>query len=172
MARVASLLAEWAGLRKESPEETSRWVAAGYLHDALRDEDHDVLRGEVAPSFRELPGKVLHGPGVAARLRGEGVRDEELLDAVAYHTLGSPSFETLGMALYAADFLEPGRKFQEDWRKELRLRAAEDLEGVVGEVVSARIRYLVEKGRPLHPRTVGFWNRLAEGQSWAGASEL
>jgi 2-amino-4-hydroxy-6-hydroxymethyldihydropteridine diphosphokinase len=169
---VAALLAEWALERGEDPGEVKRWRAAGTLHDALRDADHEALRRLVDPPLRNLPGKVLHGPGAAARLRETGVADEEFLHAVTYHTLGSAGFGTLGMALFAADFLEPGRKLQFEWKETLRARASRDLDGVVREILLARIRYQVGKGRPLHPETVAFWNRMAEGQDWASASEL
>jgi 2-amino-4-hydroxy-6-hydroxymethyldihydropteridine diphosphokinase len=86
--------------------------------------------------------------------------------------LGSADFGTLGFALFAADFLEPGRKIREDWRADLRARAPAQLEQVVKEILSARIGYLLEKGRPLHPETLGFWNCLSEGQPWASASEF
>jgi len=171
MTRVSALMASWARTREEPAVELTRWKAAGFLHDALRDESHDVLRSMVDPPLRDLPGKILHGPGAASMLRAEGVQDEELLDAIRYHTLGSASFESLGWALYAADFLEPGRVMREDWRAELRERAPGDLEAVVKEILVARIGYQLEKGRPLHPETLGFWNRLSEGQPWAGASE-
>jgi len=171
MARVAELLGEWARVRGESPGEGARWIAAGFLHDALRDEDHEKLRDQVGTPFRDLPGKILHGPASAFRLRKEGVRDEEFLHAITYHTLGSPEFGTLGFALFAADFLEPGRIIREDWRAGLRKRAAADLGGVVKEILAARIGYLLEKGRPLHPHTLEFWNSISEGQPWASASE-
>jgi HD superfamily phosphohydrolase YqeK len=172
MARVAALMGEWAGARGESGQEVSRWRAAGLLHDALRDEDPEALRAVVAQHFKDLPGKVLHGPGVARRLEEEGVGDWEFVNAIAHHTLGSPAFGALGMALYAADFLEPGRSLREDWRRSLRERAPADLEGVVREILSARIRHLLEEERPLHWDTVAFWNRMAEGETWASASEV
>jgi HD superfamily phosphohydrolase YqeK len=172
MSRVAELLKKWAERRGEPPRERVRWAAVGYLHDALRDSDEDVLRREVGREFRHLPGKVLHGPAAAHRLRSEGVTDEELLHAIAFHTLGSPAFGTLGMALFAADFLEPGRKLRNDWRARLRDRVPDDLEGVVKEILEARIRHLVGRGRPLRPETVSFWNRMSEGEGWASASEL
>jgi len=171
MARVAGLLGDWAQARGESSHDAARWVAAGFLHDALRDEDPEKLRRQVDPPFEDLPGKVLHGPGVARRLRDGGVEDVELLHAISYHTLGSAGFGTLGFALYAADFLEPGRRVREEWRADLRQRAAAELHEVVKEILSARIGYLLERGRPLHPETLGFWNRLSEGQPWASASE-
>jgi 2-amino-4-hydroxy-6-hydroxymethyldihydropteridine diphosphokinase len=171
MARVAELLESWARARGEPPEEVARWAAAGNLHDTLREENPDRLKSQVDPVFLGLPGKALHGPGAARRLRDEGVADEELLHAIAYHTLGSPGFGILGLALYAADFLEPGRKLREKWRGNLRKRAPAELEQVVKEILSARIRYLLEKGRPLRSETVAFWNRISEGQPWASASE-
>ena len=172
MARVAALLGKWAEERGEPPREMARWLAVGFLHDALRDEDHETLRGQVDPTFKDLPGKILHGPGVARRLRDEGLEDEEFLHAISYHTLGSAGFGTLGFALFAADFLEPGRQFKEEWRAALRKRAAIDLDEVVREILSARIGYLLDRGRPLHPETLGFWNRLSEGEPWASASEF
>jgi HD superfamily phosphohydrolase YqeK len=171
MARVARLLEDWARKRGESPYEAARWVAAGYLHDALREEDSDTLRASVDPALRDLPGRVLHGPGAAARLREDGVEDEELLHAISYHSLGSAGFGVLGMALYAADFLEPGRPLRKKWRAGLRARAPKKLDDVVTEILSVRIRYQVRRGRPLHPDTVAFWNRMAEGQLWDSASE-
>ena len=172
MKRVAELMGAWAESRGEAPEDVRRWRAAGFLHDALRDEDHETLRRQVDERFAALPGKVLHGPAVAARLRDEGVTDAELLHAISYHTLGSAAFGHLGMALFAADFLEPGRRLIDGWRGKLRRRAGSDLENVVKEILAARIGYLVERGRPLRRETVEFWNRMAEGQGWASASEL
>jgi HD superfamily phosphohydrolase YqeK len=172
MARVSDLLGEWAQARGEGSDEVKRWKAAGFLHDALRDEGPEVLRDVLGTPSGDLPGKILHGPAVARRLEEEGVEDQELLHAIAFHTLGSEAFGALGMALYAADFLEPGRTLREDWRRELRERAPRHLEGVVREILRARIGYLVAEGRPLRQETVAFWNRMVEGKTWASASEV
>jgi len=172
MTRVARLLDTWARNRDEAPMERARWVAAGYLHDALRDEDPEVLRDHLGTDFDELSGKILHGPGAAQRLEEEGVDDEEFLHAIRYHTLGSSGFGMVGLALFAADYLEPGRSWREDWRAALRERATSDLPGVVREILTTRIGYLLKEGRPLHLETIRFWNRFAEGEPWAGASEF
>ena len=52
----------------------------------------------------------------------EGVRDEELLLAIAHHSTGHPRFEALGECLYAADFLEPERGYMNEDLAELRRR--------------------------------------------------
>ncbi len=172
MTRVAELLGAWAEKRGESAREQARWIAAGYLHDAVRDADPEILRTQVDPPFRQYPGKVLHGPAAAHRLRDDGVVDEDLLQAITFLTLGSPEFGPLGMALFAADFLEPGRRLEDDWRTQLRNRAPGDLNGVVREILEARIGYLLSRGRPLRRETVAFWNQMTEGEGWASASEL
>lgn len=170
--RVASLLREWAVVRGESPHDVARWTAAGYLHDALRGADHEALRRLVPEEMAELPGKILHGPAAAALLRRDGVEDQELLQAVAYHTLGHAGFGDLGLALYAADFLEPGRRFRNEWRAELRTRMPGELEEVVREILATRIRHLLDRDRPVRPETMEFWNTMTSGQAWASASEL
>lgn len=160
MERVAALLDSWASALGLSDEERCRWRAAGYLHDALRDEDPDALRDHVPEEFRALPGPMLHGPAAAARLRAAGVTDEDLLSAVALHTVGGAELRSLGRALYAADFLEPGRALHEEWRASLRARMPSGLDRVVFELVRARIGHLLEQGAQVPSQTVGFWNAL------------
>lgn len=154
IARVAALLREWAAALGLPADEAARWVAAGYLHDALRDADPDALRAEVPAEFRDLPGKLLHGPAVAERLDGQA--DEELRDAIRCHTLGCPRFGTLGRALYLADFLEPGRTFSPEWTASLRGRMPGELGPVLREVVEARIGHVARNGGTLHPETKAF----------------
>lgn len=161
MTRVADLLGAWARALGQPEEERIRLAAVAYLHDALRNADPERLRPRVPPALAGLPGLLLHGPAAAERLRVDGVRDGELLEAVSYHTLGHPSFGALGRALYAADFLEPGRDLLNDWRAQLRARMPGEADAVVREVLGARITYLVGKGSTLRPETVAFWNALA-----------
>lgn len=161
MARAAALMGEWSEDLGLPEADRVRWAAAAWLHDALRDADPESLRSRVPPALSGLPGPLLHGPAVAERLRVDGVRDGELLLAVAYHTLGHPGWGRLGQGLYAADFLEPGRDLLNDWRETLRARMPEELTDVVRELLAARIVHLVERDSPMRPETVAFWNSLA-----------
>ena len=113
---------------------------------------------------------MLHGPAAAARLASEGVDDRALLDAVAFHTLGYGGFGDMGQALYAADFLEPGRSFEREWRAELRARMPGDLAAVVREILAARIQRMVDKSLPIRSETMEFWNTMVRGREWAGVS--
>ncbi|MEX2465739.1 MAG: HD domain-containing protein [Gemmatimonadota bacterium] len=159
--RVAALMASWAQRRGMSEEDQARWSAAGYLHDALKEADPDMLRALISEDLGALPDGVLHGPSAREKLLAEGVSDAPLLLAVAFHTLGHPDLDDLGRALYVADFTEPGRPSLGGWREELRDRMPHELDAVTKEVAAARIRRLVERGVPLSKPTVDFWNALA-----------
>jgi HD superfamily phosphohydrolase YqeK len=162
MDRVSRLLDAWAREEDLTEVEQVRLRAAGYLHDVLHEAEPEALRGRVPPGLDDLPGELLHGPAAAEQLRCVGVRDGELLRAVAYHTLGHVGFGQLGRLLYVADFLEPGRDLLNDWRASLREKMPDQTTVVLRSVVAARIAHLVDEGRRLRPETVAFWNSLAE----------
>lgn len=156
--RVAGLMGEWAETEERSGRDCRRWRATGLLHDALRDAPPAELR-ELVETPGEWPDPVLHAPACAARLRREGVEDEPLLRAVAYHPSGHPEFGELGDQLYVADYLDPGRAFAEERRAGLRRRVPGDLQEVLVAVVADRIGHLLDERTPLMLESVQYWNR-------------
>jgi 2-amino-4-hydroxy-6-hydroxymethyldihydropteridine diphosphokinase len=160
MRRVADLMDGWARALGLAEEERIRWRAAAHLHDALRDAPPVELLGLVPEGLRGLPGALLHGPAAATRLRTEGVHDEALLEAIAYHTIGAGGLGRLGRALYAADFLDPGRSFRAEWRRDLQARMPRDFDEVLIEIARARIENLLAREAAILPETTAFWNTL------------
>lgn len=158
IARVVRLLGQWAGRMQLNDAEASAWQDAGRWHDALRDADERELRALV-PDL-DLPFGVLHGPAVAARLERDGERRVDVLEAVRWHTLGRADWERTGDALYMADFLEPGRPFDEARRAALADSVPEDFAGALREVVRWRIARAVERNRSIHPQTIRYWERV------------
>jgi len=145
--RVVGLLREWAGAMGVAAQERERWIRAGWLHDALRD----------AP----LGDLMAHGPAAADRAAQDGERDRGVLDAVRYHTIGYAGWDQVGRMLYLADFLEPGRDFDPDGRRELAARVPLERDAVLREVARRRVDWVLRSGWPLIPDTVAFWNALA-----------
>jgi len=127
--------------------ERERWIRAGWLHDALRD----------AP----LGDLMAHGPAAADRAEQDGERDRGVLDAVRYHTVGYAGWDHVGRMLYLADFLEPGRDFDPDGRRELAARVPLERDVVLRDVARRRVDWVLRSGWPLVPETVAFWNALA-----------
>lgn len=162
LARVADLMGEWAGAFGLQPDDVTRWRAAGMLHDGLKDADPRALRSLVEPPDRDLPDELLHGPAAAARLRTDGVRDEPVLRAVAWHTTGHPALDRLGRALYLADYLEPGRRHASAHTARMRERVPADPDGVLTELAAERIIRAIGHHFPLRDPTVRFWNDLVQ----------
>ena len=158
--RVVALLDEWAVALGMSDVDRRRLRAAGWLHDSLRDATGEVLRPMVAPELRDLPRKLLHGPAAATRLRELGMVDRDVLRAVSFHTVGHPDLGLIGRLLYLADYLEPGRPFDEEHRAELRARMPDEWRDVLRTVVRARVRHLLDSGNIIRPETMGFWNSV------------
>lgn len=162
---VAELMDGWAGDLDLSEGDRVRWRAAAHLHDALREADPEELRfwSDQGPwGGPDWPAVLLHGPACAARLREEGVEDDELLDAVAWHTLGHPELGRLGRYLYLADFLDPGRQFLEEVRQRIRLLLPDDEVEALLSVAALRLAHRLEVRGAIRDETVGFWNRLLE----------
>lgn len=154
VGRVVALLEQWADRLELEREERARWSRAGWLHDALRDAPEEELR-RWAPTVQGARA-FLHGPAAAARAAMEGESDADVLSAVRHHTVGWPGWGEVGRALYAADFLEPGRPFDREARAELAERYPEEREAVLVEVIKRRIVFHRGKGREPLPETVAF----------------
>jgi 2-amino-4-hydroxy-6-hydroxymethyldihydropteridine diphosphokinase len=148
--RVVALLNSWAHAMQVAPIERDRWLRAGWLHDALRDSP--------------FADPTAHGPAAADRAAEAGERDEGVLDAVRYHTTGSPDWDDVGKMLYLADFLEPGRSKGRDEdipdRADLARRVPTERDAVLREVARRRIEWVLQSGWPLAHATVALWNRL------------
>jgi HD superfamily phosphohydrolase YqeK len=165
IARVAVLLDEWADELDLDEAERCRWRAAAWLHDALRDAPVAALRPLLAAPLRDLPDPLVHGPAVAQRLAQQGVDDDALLTAIAYHPLGHPRLDALGRMLYLADYLEPGRTFLVVERAAQRARMPAAAADILVEVVRARLTHLLMRGGSIRPETLEFWNTIVNEQA-------
>ena len=163
--RVASLTASIC-FREGLDSERGR--AAGLAHDMCKEMPRKVQRELAAAYPGAVEGsalmaeKVVHGPAAAALLaRDYGVNDDELLEAVALHTVGKPGMKALSAILYCADKLEPGRERLES---EYRRRCLElPLKGMLLAVVEGGIAWLRSQGRAVAPETLILYSTLDPG---------
>ena len=159
--RVVALVSDWADQLGLPEAERTRWLRAAWLHDALRDAPGPELRRLVPDE--PGPTELLHGPAAAVRARQDGEDDAGVLGAVHWHSLGSAHWDRVGQALYCADFLEPGRKFDREERAALAARFPRAVDEVVREVAARRVAWLVRSGWFIPETTWRFWNHLAGG---------
>ncbi len=144
--RVVGLLSDWAAAMHAPDPERARWLRAGWLHDAVRD----------APDASGLK----HGPRAAERAAQDGETDRGVLDAVRFHSLGYAGWDAVGRMLYLADYREPGRPFDQEWRRARAARVPTERDRALHEVAARRIERVIESRWPLARETVDFWNAL------------
>lgn len=155
--RVTELLERWASELGLEERELAAWRDAGRLHDAMRDADEPTLRALTRDEV--TPVDMLHGPAAAVRLLADGETRGDLLAAIRHHTIGSADWARLGRALYMADYLEPGRSFDEEERSRLAEAVPTRFDQVFREVLRMRIQWGLRCGYPLFPATVELWNQ-------------
>lgn len=163
IARVAELAASWAETIGVPDSERNRWLRAVWLHDALRDASDSVLTQWASATVG--PAELRHGPASAARAKAEGETDRGVLDAVRYHSVGLAEWDMVGRVLYCADYLEPGRSFDQERRAALAEQFPDEPNAVLREVARLRISHTVASGWPLLEPTVRLWNSLVAAQS-------
>ena len=94
-------------------EDPRKAEIAALFHDYAKDKDQEN-------------NDVLHGGLAADRIRAEyGIGDEDILNAVRYHTTGRRGMSRLELIIFLSDTLEPGRDYEGVRR--LREIANEDL---------------------------------------------
>jgi HD superfamily phosphohydrolase YqeK len=105
--------------------------------------------------------ELMHGPAAAARAVADGETDPGVLSAVHWHSLGSAHWDMTGKALYCADFLEPGRSYDQEARAQLATQFPTAPDQVLLEVARRRLGWLVKSGWTIPETTWRFWNHVA-----------
>jgi predicted HD superfamily hydrolase involved in NAD metabolism len=104
---------------------------------------------------------MLHGPvGAELLWHEDGLDDEEILDAVRYHTTGHPTLTPLGLLVFIADKLEPRKIKSYPYQQELRHIANESLGQAVLEFLCRESALRLQRRRAVHPDSVEAINAL------------
>jgi predicted HD superfamily hydrolase involved in NAD metabolism len=132
---------------------------AALCHDAAKGMSKDALLLKAEEGHwpldwvERMRPDLLHGP-VAAILCYEelGIKDEDILNAIRYHTTGRPDMSLLEQIVYLADLIEEGRDFPEVSR--LRTLADQNLTETLTEAFDHILRFILESGDLIHPTTI------------------
>jgi predicted HD superfamily hydrolase involved in NAD metabolism len=89
-----------------------------------------------------------------------GVTDQEVLDAIRYHTSGRIGMTLLDKIIYLADYIEPGRHFP--GVEEVREMAREDLDKALIQSMKNTIQFLMKKNQPVFPDTFNAYNSIVQ----------
>lgn len=137
---------------------------AALLHDYCKywpvERQAEVLREKGAQKdLFEYESNIWHGPAAAEAVRDElGITDEEVLDAVRWHTSGRETMTLLDKIVCLADYIEPGRDFPDVHK--IRKLAKHSLEEALLAGFDTTISFLLEKKAKIYPLSVFSRNSL------------
>ncbi|WP_066064024.1 bis(5'-nucleosyl)-tetraphosphatase (symmetrical) YqeK [Neobacillus soli] len=156
--------------------ETAITLAKLYGVDELKAETaaifHDYAKFRPKDEMKEIitaqgfPGDLLsfnselwHAPVGAYLVEKEaGITNQEVLDAIRYHTSGRIGMTLLEKIIYLADYIEPGRHFP--GVDEVRMLAKENLDQALIKAVQNTILFLMKKNQTVYPDTFYMYNDL------------
>ena len=123
-------------------------MLAGLLHDCAKclsiDEQKRLCRENdifLSVSEEKNPALIHAKLGVYLAKTKYEVADEEILNAIAYHTTGRPNMTILEGILYVADYIEPERHHASNLLSVRRL-AFEDIEKSILQISGDILHYL------------------------------
>ncbi|MDZ5470912.1 bis(5'-nucleosyl)-tetraphosphatase (symmetrical) YqeK (plasmid) [Bacillus sp. 31A1R] len=125
-----------------------------------KDEMENIIVREKMPELLlKFNSELWHAPVGAFLVKTEvGIQDEEVLDAIKYHTSGRAQMTLLEKIIYLADYIEPGRHFP--GVEEVRALAEKDLNEALIKAVQNTILFLMKKNQPVYPETFNTYNDL------------
>lgn len=169
-----------AMLAKVHGADADKAMTAGLLHDcakcisfqeqlALCERNHVPL----SRMERETDSPLIHAKAGGA-LAGEkfGIDDEDIINAIYYHTTGRPKMSRLEKVIYIADYIEPGRKaghnsspeYAESLSKARKL-AYQDLDAALFQILSDTLKFLTRQSThadPMTQETYEYYARMEE----------
>lgn len=146
-------------LAKRYGGDPERAELAAILHDVAKYWPVEQMR-EIIEEGQDLSKELLtydkqlwHAEvGAFVARRDYGIEDQEVLDAIRYHTSGREQMTLLDKIVCLADYIEPGRDFP--GVEQIRKKAKQSLEEGLVAGFDSTISLLLEKGKIVFPLTV------------------
>ena len=140
---------------KELALDKDKVITACILHDCAKYIDHNTVKGFKLPDG--VPKPVIHAfLGAFIAERHLNLKDEEIIDAIRYHTSGKANMSTLAKLLFTADMIEKNRSY--DGVERLREIYEEDFERCFIECLKEEMVHLVNKKEYIYGETINAYD--------------
>lgn len=139
---------------------------AALLHDVakywpIEKQRQIVIEHQLEPDMLNYDPQLLHSH-VGAHIAQErfAINDQEVLNAIRYHTSGREQMSLLDKVLCLADYIEPGRDYPQV--EKIRQLAESSLEEALVAGFDSTIQFLISRGKKVYPLTVQARNGLID----------
>jgi predicted HD superfamily hydrolase involved in NAD metabolism len=149
--------------------EREKIILAALFHDYCREmPKRELLAYTNEHSLTCEPEEIafpilLHAPvasDIASKM--ESLNDAKIIEAIRWHTLGSPKMGLLGGILYCADYMEPSRAYMNRKKIESLLTSA-TLETLTLSVVEKHMSHMQNSQRNVAITTISLYEYLLGG---------
>ncbi len=138
---------------------------AGLLHDCAKYEDKDRILEEadfykvdLDPIFKLNPGLIHSYLGAYVAKNDYGIEDEDILNAIKYHTIGRKNMSDLEKLIYMADLIEPMRNYPKV--DLIREKSKKNLDEALYFAMNENLKFVASKDILIHPNTIEARNTL------------
>lgn len=152
VAEEAVRLAEKYGANVEDAEE------AGLLHDITKETDEEthkfiIAQRETLTELEDRTHKLWHAMSGASYAENQlKVTNEDIINAIRYHTTGRAGMSLLEQVIFIADFTSADRDYKDV--DVMRKKADESLEAALRYSLGYTIRDIEKHGGTVHPDTI------------------
>lgn len=160
-----SVAAEAVKLAELYGEDVQKAELAALFHDMFRSTPVSVLNMYIRQLG--LPKNIMDNPSLShgkiaavVMKRDYGIEDEDILNAVSYHTTGRAGMSKLEKIIFLADAIEPGRNYPTV--EETRQLAYIDLDLACINSLERTVEYISGIGEYLDPDTINAIKDLKE----------
>lgn len=156
-------------LAKRYGADVKKAELAAIFHDYAKYRPYEemgqiIIQQNLGRNLLTTNPEVWHGPVGAYLVQKEvGITDEEILNAIRYHTSGRPNMTLLEKVIFLADYIEPGRKFP--GVEEVRNLANNDLDEAVLKATQNTIQFLVTSEQVIFEDTIHTYNDYIKQRS-------
>lgn len=98
--------------------------------------------------------------GAAVAKAEYGIEDNEILNAIYFHTTARANMSPLEKLIYIADMTEPGRTIPQS--AEIRELVEKDVDEALIYAIGCSIKHVIKKGTLVHPDSIHALNYLIE----------
>ena len=138
---------------------------AGLIHDCCKDTPSGKQLAYMLENRADLSEIEISTPKLYHAMCGSiyikkefGIENEDMINAVRYHTTGRKGMSLLEKIVFIADFISAERDY--DGVEIMREKAAKSLDEAIVEGLGFTIKDLIDRERVVHPDTVDAFNQV------------